>query len=299
MTPGRETFGNIPHGSVIFFYWLTVATIGVFGYGIWRRFQLWRRGVPIGVWQLVAGNLKQIWNKLKPGLGRLFKEGLGQARVRGRGLASWAHIGLFAGFMTLLLGTTMLEVDHLASGISPHLKFHQGTYYVIYEFTLDILGLLFLAGCVFFLWRRTRRPASVGHRATDWYVLGSFLAIGITGYLVEGLRMVWQNPTGIAAQCSPVGLVISGWFSGLTDGVARANHQALWWLHSALVFGFIMSIPYTRLLHMIAGPLNLFLAPGTLGKLVPLSMEEVEKTERIGVSAINHFDQQQLLSLDA
>src|SRR5439155_12379069 len=73
----------------------------------------------------------------------------------------------------------------------------------------------------------------------------------------------------------------------------------LWWLHSALVFGFIMSIPYPRLLHMIAGPLNLFLAPGTLGKLVPLSMEEVEKTERIGVSAINHFDQQQLLSLDA
>src|SRR5439155_25140420 len=53
------------------------------------------------------------------------------------------------------------------------------------------------------------------------------------------------------------------------------------------------------LMHMIAGPLNLFLAPGTLGKLVPLSMEEVEKTERIGVSAINHFDQQQLLSMDA
>src|SRR5439155_9996889 len=95
------------------------------------------------------------------------------------------------------------------------------------------------------------------------------------------------------------GLVISGWFSGMSDDVARATHQALWWLHSALVFGFIMSIPYPRLLHMIAGPLNLFLAPGTLGKLVPLSMEEVEKTERIGVSAINHFDQQQLLSLDA
>src|SRR5437899_5609235 len=111
--------------------------------------------------------------------------------------------------------------------------------------------------------------------------------------------MVWHHPTGSAAQCSPVGLVVSGWFSGMSDDVARATHQALWWLHSALVFGFIMSIPYTRLMHTIAGPLNLFLAPGTLGKLVPLSMEEVEKTERIGVSAINHFDQQQLLSLDA
>jgi Fe-S oxidoreductase len=273
--------------------------MAVFVYGIWRRFRLWRQGLPIEARALVVGNLRQIWDKWRPGLRRLLREALGQARVRGRGMAGRAHIVLFAGFMMLFLGTTMLEIDHLASGISPALKFHKGTYYVIYELTLDIFGLLFLAGCAFFLWRRTRRPASVGHRWTDWYVLGSFLAIGITGYLVEGLRMVWQQPTGIGAHCSPVGLFISGWFSGLTDAGARYAHRAVWWFHSALVFGFIMSLPWTRLRHMIAGPLNLFFAPSELGKLVPVSMEEVEKAERIGVSSIEHFSQQQLLSLDA
>jgi Fe-S oxidoreductase len=299
MTPTRETFGNVPHGSVVLFYWLTVVTVAVFAYGVWRRFRLWRQGVPVGARELLTGNLKQILSKLKPGLRRLVTEALGQKRVRGRGLPSWAHIGLFAGFMTLFLGTTLLEVDHLASGISPRLKFHQGTYYVIYEFTLDVLGLLFLAGCAFFLWRRTRRPASVGHRATDWYVLGSFLAIGATGYLVEGLRMAWQHPTGLGAGCSPVGLLISGTFSGWTEAGTRSTHLASWWVHAALVFGFIMSVPYTRLLHIIAGPLNLFFAPAELGKLAPVSLEEVEKNERVGVSAIQHFNQQQLLSLDA
>ena len=299
MTPTRETFGNIAQGSVVLFYWLTLLTLVVFAYGIWRRFRLWRQGRPIGIRELIAGNLHQILGKLKSGLRRVLKEGLGQSRVRGRGLAGWAHIGLFAGFMILFLGTTLLEIDHLLAGISQALKFHKGTYYVIYEFTLDIFGVLFLAGCVYFLWRRTRRPASLGHRATDWYVLGSFLAIGITGYLVEGLRIVWQHPTGIAAHCSPVGLLISGWFSGLTDSSARSVHFALWWFHSALVFGFIASLPYTRLFHMIAGPINLFFAPSQLGKLAPVSMEEVEKNERIGVSAIDDFDQQQLLSLDA
>ncbi len=299
MTPTRETFGNIPHSSVVLFYCLTVITMAVFLYGVWRRFRLWRQGMPIGIRELVSGNLAQISVRLKPGLCRLLVDALGQARVRGRGLAGRMHITLFAGFMVLFLGTTLLEIDHIASSISQALKFHQGTYYVIYEFTLDLFGLLFLAGCLYFLWRRTRRPASIGHRATDWYVVGSFLLIGISGYLVEALRIAWQHPTGIGAHCSPVGLLISGCFAGLSDAGVRSAHRAVWWFHSALVFGFIMSIPYTRLFHIIAGPLNLFFAQGELGKMVPLSPEEVEKTERIGISAIDHFHQQQLLSLDA
>jgi Fe-S oxidoreductase/nitrate reductase gamma subunit len=299
MTPTRETFGNIPHSSQLIFYCLTVATMAVFVYGLWRRFKLWRQGAPIGVGELITGNFRQTCRKLKPGLRRLLTDGLGQKRVRGRGLPSWAHLGLFAGFMMLFLGTTLLEIDHLASGISNALKFHRGTYYVIYEFTLDVFGLLFLAGCILFFWRRVRRPASVGHRATDWYVIISFLAIGITGYVVEGLRIVWQQPSGIAAHCSPVGLWVSNWFSGMAESGARSAHITLWWIHAALVFGFIASIPYTRLLHIIAGPLNLFFARPGLGKLVPVTMEEVEKNERIGVSAIEHFNQQQLLSLDA
>jgi Fe-S oxidoreductase/nitrate reductase gamma subunit len=299
MVPTRETFGNIPHGSVVLFYCLTVVTLVVFAWGVWRRFRLWRQGVPIAVRELLAGNLNQIWCRLQPGLRRLLAEGLGQARVRGRGLPSWAHICLFAGFMVLFLGTTLLEIDHLVSAVSRSLHFHKGTYYVIYEFTLDVLGLLFLAACGVFLWRRTRCPASLGHRATDWYVALSFLAIGLTGYLVEGLRMVWQHPTGVGAQCSPVGLLISGWFAGMTESSARSTHLTVWWVHAALAFGFIASIPYTRLFHTIAGPLNLFFARPELGRMVPVTMEEVEKTERIGASAVNHFNQQQLLSLDA
>lgn len=299
MIPTRETFGNIPNASVIVFYCLTVVTMAVFANGVWRRYRLWRQGVPISVAQLLVGNIREIWSKLRPGVGRLLEEGLGQARVRGRGLPSFAHIWLFVGFMVLLLGTTLLEIDHLASGAFQALKFHKGTYYVVYEFTLDVFGLLFLAGCLLFLWRRTRRPPSVGHRGTDWYVILSFLAIGITGYLAEGLRIVWQHPTGIAAHCSPVGLVVSGLFSGMTKSGASSAHLTVWWIHSMLVFGFIASLPYTRLFHTIAGPLNLFFAQPVLGRMVPVTMEEVEKTERIGVSAINHFNQQQLLSLDA
>ena len=299
MTPTRETFGNIPVWSQRCFYALAVAAVAVFCWGVWRRFRLWRQGQPVPVRDLVRGSLSAIVAKLKPGAARLLVEGLGQKRVRGRGLASGAHLALFAGFMMLLLGTTLLEVDHLAGMISEHLRFHRGDYYVAYEFVLDVFGLLFVAGCLFFLIRRFARPPSIGHRASDWWVLSAFLGIAVTGYAVEALRIIWQKPVGIAASCSPVGLALASLLNGSSDGQARSAHLWIWWIHSLLVFGFIASIPFTRLLHFVAGPLNLFFARATLGRLEPITMEQVERDERVGVSELRHFTQQQLLSLDA
>ncbi len=295
----RETFGNISPASQNVFYILAALTMVVFCYGVWKRFVLWKKGLPIDAVRLIRGRLSEIWGKVQPGLNRLLVDGLGQKRVRGRGLASWAHLLLFAGFMILFAGTTMLEVDHLASAISKSLHFHQGTYYVIYEFTLDVFGVLFLLGCIFFAFRRLRLPPSAGHRATDWVVLGIFIALGVTGFVLEGLRIRWQQPPFDGAICSPVGFLISKFFDGLTVSSARSAHWWLWWTHSFLVFFFIGMIPYTRLMHFIAGPLNLFFAQPVLGRMNPVSAEDVESSGRFGASDIAHFNRQQLLSLDA
>ena len=299
MTPTRETFGNISTASQVVFYLVAVASCAVFAYGIWRRFRLWRHGQSINLREMLTGNLEQIVEKLRPGIRRLMVDGLGQSRVRGRGLPSKAHALLFAGFMMLLLGTTLLEVNHLAEMVSKKLSFHHGTYYVVYEFTLDMFGLLFLIGTTLFFARRLMRPSSVGHRSSDWLVLALFLAIGLSGYAVEAFRMAWQHPTGIGASCSPVGRWLASGLSEWTEEQARTGHWVVWWLHSLMVFGFIAAIPYTRLFHIIAGPLNLFLARPALGVLQPVTLEQAELQERIGVNDIRHLTTQQLLSLDA
>ena len=299
MTPTRETFGNIPLSSQLAFYALALIAMGIFFWGVWRRWRLWQLGTPINFRELITGNLLAVWEKIRPGAVRVAVDAGAQQRVRGHGLGTVAHLSLYAGFMALLAGTTLLEFDNIVSAISKSWKFHHGTYYVIYEFTLDVLGLFFILGTILFFIRRLSKPAALGHRATDWYVLWSFLAMGITGYQVEGLRILWQQPVGIAAHCSPVGLWIAGWFAGWSESEARSAHFAVWWIHAILVFGFIASIPFTRLFHFIAGPMNIFLAKPSLGVLTPVTMEEVEKTERVGVSDIRHFSVQELLSLDA
>lgn len=299
MTATRETFGNISTTSQTVFYLVAAASLGVFGYGIWRRLRLWRRGRPIHVRQLFTGGARQIVDTLRPGARRVLWDGLLQQRVRGRGLPSRAHGLLFAGFMMLFLGTVLLEIDHLAAMVSEHLSFHHGAYYLIYEATLDLFGLLFLVGTLAFGVRRWWKPPSVGHRPSDWVVLGLFLAIGVSGYFVEALRIAWQQPVGSGARCSFVGLWLSRLFSGWGESGARSAHLGVWWLHALLVFGFIAAIPYTRLLHMITGPLNLFLARGTLGELQPVTLEQAEQDGCIGINDIRRLTTQQLLSLDA
>ena len=299
MTATRETFGNISDTSQTVFYVVAAASVGVFAYGVWRRIRLWRHGRPIDLRQQLSGSVRQIWGNMAPGGRRLLVEGLGQARVRGRGLPSRAHALLFAGFVILFLGTVLLEIDHLAAMASESLSFHHGAYYILYEITLDVFGVLFLAGTAAFCVRRWWKPPSVGHRASDWVVLGLFLAIGVTGYIVEGLRIGWQQPTGIGARCSFVGYWLSSAVSGWDEQSIRNAHWGVWWVHALLVFGFIGAIPFTRLFHFVAGPINLFLAPATLGELQPVTLEQAEEDGCIGVGDIRRLTTQQLVSLDA
>jgi hypothetical protein len=44
---------------VVLFYCLTIASMVVFTYGLWRRLKLWRQGMPIGVRELTA-EIRQI-----------------------------------------------------------------------------------------------------------------------------------------------------------------------------------------------------------------------------------------------
>jgi len=119
-------------------------------------------------------------------------------------------------------------------------------------------------------------------------VLGSFLAIGITGYLVEDCAWSGSNRPASGAMFAGGPADRARFLRPEQRGGALDAPVALVGSLAA-VFGFIASLPYTRLLHTLAGPLNLFFARPELGRMTPITMEEVEKTERVGVSAINHF----------
>ena len=294
----REIFGNVSHFSQVVFYILAYTAMAFFCWGVCRRLRLWKLGKNSRGPGQQGG--EHGWVR---GARRAWGNILLQRRMIGRPLASRAHRLLFVGLSVLFIGTLLIAVEHVLEdllGRAPdNPVFHKGLYYAIYEFTLDAFGIVMLLGCLLFLARRWRGNSSIAQTPLDWLVLLGLLAIGLSGYFVEGLRIIHsQTPLpGI----SFVGYVVARGLEagGVQQESAGQWHVLLWWGHALLALGLIGAFPYTRLLHSVAGARNLLNHRPALGSMRLVEMEEVEETGLVGAGSIEDFTRVQLRSLDA
>ncbi|MEE3369649.1 MAG: heterodisulfide reductase-related iron-sulfur binding cluster [Planctomycetota bacterium] len=289
----REVLGNIDSFSRGLFYGLALIATLSFCWGVWRRVRLWRLG------QASATGVS--W----PVMARRFCSDVLCQRLlrRDRRGAGRAHTLLFAGFCLLLIGTILVGIEHYGAALSGapagNPLFHQGLYYAVYEVTLDTAGLFLLAGCGWFAWRRWRADSSIDHHWTDSCVLASLILLGVTGYLVEGARILHEQTPQPGV--SYVGLAVARVLQslGVDGGLAARLHFQLWWLHAVLALGWIAAFPYTRLLHVLVGSFQLVTRNHQPGTLRPISLTEVETRGYIGAAQLTDLTQRQLLELDA
>jgi hypothetical protein len=126
---------------------------------------------------------------------------LGQKKVPRHRFATLFHLPLYAGFVMLLIGTTLLAIAEWTEiGSHIFLKegvwFHKGLYYILYEVTLDLFGLGVIFGCILALWRRhVQKPASVSLERMDGIAVWLLLLICLNGYALESARLaIERNP---------------------------------------------------------------------------------------------------------
>ncbi len=287
----REIFGNIPPSHKATFYGLATLAMLIFAWGIIRRVRIWRLGQP---------GLKIDWQQ---GLNRFCCEVLTQKVLLGRGLPSLAHVLLFSGFVVLFIGTILVAVEHILQDLQglPNTQpvFHYGIYYAVYEVVLDTFGLAFIAGCLLFAYRRAFEPGNIERKDLDWLVLLTFAVIGVTGYFIEGARIIREATP--QPGFSYVGLAFAHlieWM-GIRPDQIDGLHRGLWWFHAFISLSAIAVMPFTRLLHVFAGSLNWLMVPKEMGVLQPISIEEIEETGQMGVARLQDWSWQRLLQLDA
>lgn len=278
VTPTRTEFMHFSTGEKALFYVLAFLSLGIMAWQVYQRVKLWKQGKPID------------W---KPNLvGNFLTYVVGQKKVRSSRKTSGApmHLLLFYGFVTLFIGTTLLGINTY----SP-IKFHQGNYYLIYEFVLDIMGAAFVVGCFWAAVRRYRAaPKGQVTAASDYAALALLFVLGVTGYLLEAARMA-NDPKPFDTS-APIG----HWLSASLGTMSVEGYKFIWWFHMAWVFLFFAVLPRMRIRHLV---MVIFATAGKpeqpMGELKPISMEEVEQTGKIGVETAADFSRWHLMTLDA
>ena len=77
---------------------------------------------------------------------------------------------------------------------------------------------------------------------------------------------------------SPVGNLIGSWLGGLSESGAESLYLAMWWVHMVTVLFFLAYLPYSKHLHLLASPFNVFTASLDRGGM-PLPSEGAARLE--------------------
>ncbi len=177
------------------------------------------------------------------------------------------HLLVLWGFILLTIGTLTLTVAEYVTS-----EFFRGAFYLIFEATMDLAGFAFISGLLIAIHNRYfAKPSRFEKRwaqaKDDGAVLALLLVIGILGFVVEAIRISSGMPAYTA--------LIGGFISNLIPFNLTA-YRVTWSLHSLLAMLFIALIPYTKLAHIIAGPLNI------LTRTERISGREVDDEEYMG-----------------
>jgi Fe-S oxidoreductase/nitrate reductase gamma subunit len=287
----RAVFFNVPGALVAVFYTMVTLLFVAAGWLFLLRVQNWERGQP----DRRSTNPRTIKRRLED-----LRSGLYMQTLLRDPAAGIMHSLIYFPFLVLFAVTTVLEIDHQ---LPDSAKFLHGEVYQAYKFVGDTAGLLFLTGITWAIVRRyVVRPyrIRIKTRPEDSAILGTFFVIGVTGLVVQAVRIALEGRPSFE-KWAYIGYPLAYLFKGISAHDLRILHQVLWSVHVLAFFTFLVLVPTTKLRHMFTSPLNMYLSARDRPKGAMRPMPNLTETalESFGANAIEDFTWKQLLDTDA
>ena len=295
-TVTRETFWTIgPVGEAAFYYLAAVAIL-VFGYGVYARITAYA-SAPADPFD----RLDDLPGRVARAIRLLLSN---EAQFDRDVYAGVMHTFIVWGFLTLLIGTTILAVDmDIWTKLLGRDSFFVGDFYLSYSLVMDAMGLLFVVGVGMAIWRRygVRDPRLWGKHTDledDAFVLTLF-ALGVGGYVVEGVRILGTGfPDFETVSFVGYALALAGRTAGISPATAEAAYAAVWWSHALLALGFVALLPYAKPVHMLTSMANIVTRDEKAGKRLPGVPADLPPAE-IGTGSADDFTWRERLDQDA
>jgi Fe-S oxidoreductase len=223
-------------------------------------------------------------------IGAFFKVVLGQSGVLRDPIPGIAHFFTFWGFIIIQFGLLNLILGAFNASL-PLLGDNRAFATLLDAFVV----LVAIALIVFAIRRGIVRPRQLNsslHGPWDGFIiLLLILAVLVTLAFVESFEYAATN----GAAWTPIGAAFGPFFSSL--GTPSENifwFRCFWWLHILTVLGFLIYLPRSKHLHLMATPFNVFFKSYKPAGALPL-LENIEERDDYGVSKVEQFTWKQLL----
>ena len=264
--------------GIIFFVLLAVVALALFGQRVAELITL-----------LVKARRTDRTDHIDDRIGEFFLIVLGQGGVLRDPIPGVAHFFTFWGFIIIQFGLLNLMLG--AFGVSLPIIGNNP----VFASVLDAFIILAAIAIVFFAYRRgvirPRQLSSFLHGPWDGFIiLIGILLILVTLSLVEGFEYAASN----GAVWSPIGMAIGHAFIGQGTATNMTLFRLSWWTHIIIFFAFLVYIPRSKHLHLMATPFNVFFRNHGPKGALPL-LENLEEREDYGVSKPEQFTWKQLL----
>ena len=222
-------------------------------------------------------------------IGQFFLIVLGQSGVLRDPIPGIAHFFTFWGFIIISIGLLNLMLQGFGLSLPIISDSHA------FATLLDLFIIFVAIALVVFAFRRAvirpKQLFSFLHGPWDGLIiLGLILLILITIVLVE----IFDYAASNGAAWSLFGM----WFYPQVSGLSTENDLILfrifWFTHMIVFFSFLVYLPRSKHLHLMATPFNVFFSNYAPKGALPL-MENIEEREDYGVSKPEQFTWKQLL----
>lgn len=260
-----------------------LGAFAVFGVSLYRRYLLVRLGRPENRFDRIAERFIFL-------IRTIFAHTL----VLREWYPGLMHFMIFWGFLGLSFG----YIEMYGQGFNPGFQLPIlgmepiRPWFLLFK---DVFGALAILGVLIAAWRRyVQRPERLTASSEAAIILGLIFSVVTVGFITDGLKLaiVGNDPL---ASWSPVASAVSRLFSGGSPNLLSTLYHVGWWLHLCLILGFLIFIPLSKHLHLLACPVNEFfrnLKPR--GEMPPI---DIERAETYGIAQVEEFSWKSLLDL--
>ncbi len=270
MSPSHEWYGILP--GWVPFYALIIVAVALFARRAAFLVRLMLIGKPAARWDHVPERLLSVIVNV-----------LGQARLlRGDFWPGLMHATIFWGFCILTLGT----IEFFGKGVTEAFYLPLLSDTPAYLILQDAFSLGVIAAIAYAMFRRlVTRPRRLTLSIEGLFILLMILGLMVTDLAADAGRIVLAPAPSDGWQFA--GRALAGILAGLPHGAVAGLFQVAWWFHAVLLLGFLVYLPYSKHLHVMAAPLNVFFGPQTPKGRFPTA--DLENAESFGVGAIAEF----------